>query len=120
MNFPVSLITVLATLLIQAGETKRPQTECPQVESKGTALKRISDSDWSQLSPNELRSLWPVPLQATDCDANGCKTLQRQDRIAEGECQCCEIFHFDIGSNDAGALKRHQLRTIVFYDSETN
>ncbi|HEY8716627.1 MAG TPA: hypothetical protein VIM00_14685 [Candidatus Acidoferrum sp.] len=82
------------------------------------ALKIISESDWARISATELRSMWPTKLEAIDCDAGDCKTLRREDRAISHECQCCEIFHFEVDRDDHGASQKQRLHTIVLYYSD--
>ena len=120
MNLRVSLMTILAMLAAQTGGSSSRLPNCPQVDVVSTALKNINAGDWAQISPTELLSMWPTELPAIDCDADGCKTLRREDRLINNECQCCEIFHFDVDRDDKGAVAKLRLHSIVLYYSESS
>lgn len=112
-----ALIIFLGTLAAQSGGRPSESADCAQVDITRTALRRINDSDWSQISTAKLRSIWPMRLESADCAAGSCNTLQREDRIIQNECQCCEIFHFDVEHDDKGTATKQRLHTIVLYYS---
>jgi hypothetical protein len=81
MNLRTLLVTILAALAAQTGDSTSRLPRCADVGVMTAALKEISESDWAQVSATELQSMWSTELAAIDCDADGCKTLRREDRI---------------------------------------
>jgi len=118
MKLRMALIIILATLPAQTGGPTSQLPDCPRVGVMSIALKNISESNWAQFSATELRSMWPTELGAIDCDADSCKSQRREGRLVNDECQCCEIFHFDVDRDDKGAATQQRLHSIVLYYSE--
>lgn len=113
MSLRLSLLTLLATLAFPVAVSNGRSLGCADVNVLATALKNITSSDWADISETHLQSMWPMELGGRDCKAGTCPQLRRNDRIINDECQCCEIFHFDLGRDKDVMTER--LQGIVIY-----
>ena len=62
--------------------------------------------------------MWPTKLEASNCTADGCRSVLHQGRIIDGQCQCCEKIDIDRSTNSAGGLDESLVVTI-YYSART-
>jgi len=114
----VVIVTIALSARAQGAPTRMLGCEDPDVMSK--ALKGISNSDWNDISETSLPSMWPMEISPADCNAGACQTVWSQDRVIGNECECCELFHFQVDRNDQGGLIKERLEGIVIHYSATD
>jgi len=109
---------IASTIFIRpAGSaTARPLgCEDPVVLSK--ALKSLSDSDWNDISESTLQSKWPSEITSANCKPGACEMLLGEDRVINNECECCELFHFDVSRESPDVVTKEQLSSIAIHYS---
>jgi hypothetical protein len=93
---------------------------CPNPKTLSSTLKTIAKSDWEGISVASLRSVWPAELGESDCTNGLCGTLKREDHIINDECQCCELFHFDLQRVQIGVADKPTFFAIgIYYTSNS-
>lgn len=82
------------------------------------SLREIGTKDWSEISFTVLPKMWPSEIHALDCeDGKYCTSGWSQDRIINGECECCELFFFtEPGKNNE---TKQELDNIIIHYSGT-
>jgi hypothetical protein len=115
------LVVIVAALFISAARSgsSRP-VGCADPDVMRKALKGISDSDWNAISETNLQSMWPTEISPADCNAGACQTLSHEGRVIDNNCECCELFHFQIDREDKAASIKERLHTIVIHYSVAN
>jgi hypothetical protein len=93
---------------------------CVAPDKLAVSLKAISDRDWGDVDETKLQSIWPAEIGGVECDAGACETMGRRDRVINNECQCCELFRFNIERDDKGAVTSEHLKNVVIYYSSSN
>ena len=90
-------------------------TGCPDPEAIAGALAKLDAIDWHKLSSTQVRSIWPTNLNSISCERDtGCRMFGSKGRIIEGDCECCEMFDFDLKPNPADG---DELRNIIIHYS---
>jgi hypothetical protein len=115
------LVMVASTTFVRpAGSAPARPLGCvdPVVLSK--ALKGLNDSDWNDISESTLQSKWPLEITGANCIPGACQTLWREDRVINNECECCELFHFDVGRESPDVVTKERLSSIVIHYSATS
>jgi len=92
--------------------------ECSDPETLANALKVVSEPNWQGFSRAMLRSLWPSEAGTLSCVDGSCQVLAHKGKVVADECECCEIFTFDLGSNERNGIEH--LATIVIYHSASD
>lgn len=54
---------------------------CPDSDMITTALVKLHNTNWRELTLEQLWEIWPTELAYRECDPGGCKTVESQDRI---------------------------------------
>jgi hypothetical protein len=117
VNLSARLIAILvAAALIPAVSSTRPMG-CVAPDVLATSLKAVTGRDWDDLNEKKFQSIWPAEVAGIECNAGACQTTGRQDRIINNDCQCCELFGFNIERNDKGEVTAERLHNVVIYYS---
>jgi hypothetical protein len=115
------ILVVVATLFIDpawSGPSQRQGCTNPDVLRK--ALKTISESDWNGISETNLQSMWPMEISPTDCNDGAYQTMSHEGRVINNDCECCELFHFQIDSGSKAGSIKERLHGIVIHYSEAD
>jgi hypothetical protein len=96
-----------------------PPTGCTAPDVLASNLKALTDRDWNGINEKKLQSTWPAEIGGIECNAGACQTTGRQDRVINNECQCCELFGFNIERNDKGEVTAEHLHNVVIYYSKS-
>jgi hypothetical protein len=117
------LLLVIVVTIMLSGPARGATTRllgCADPDVMAKALKSISESDWEDISESRLQSVWPMEVRGSDCDTGTCQTLLREDLKINGECECCELFHFTVDRDGKGKAINGHLRSIVIHYSASS
>jgi len=88
---------------------------CPNPDAIATAMSKLEQTDWHELTSTQVRAIWPENLNSVPCERDkGCRMLGSNGRIIENHCECCEVFDFDL-KHDADDTD--ELRNIIIHYS---
>ncbi len=115
------LVVMVTTLFISPARSgpSRP-LGCSDPDVMRKALKGISNRDWNDLSETNLPSLWPMEIRPGDCNAGACQMMLHEGRVIDNDCECCELFHFQIDREGKAASIKERLHSIVIHYSVAN
>jgi len=113
VRLPVVLLSMIIALSAESSNVRNEG--CVNPDALGAAVKNVASSDWANISETRLQSIWPTELSYQDCAEGSCETLYREDRVINGVCQCCELFHFDVSREKDTVTEK--LHTVVIYYS---
>jgi len=89
-------LLVLFFVLISsiAGQTALvPLKGCPDPQILPVALQALQNTDWSKLSIEDAKNVWPIGLKTSETTPNYVSLLHL-GRVVKGEIDCSEIFNF--------------------------
>ena len=87
----------------------------PDVITK--ALVKLHNTNWRELTLEQLWDIWPTELHYEECTPGGCKIVESQDRIINGVCQCCAVFLFDKQGTKEKQLTQGLGSIFIYYAS---
>jgi hypothetical protein len=96
------------------------QVEEVEIEGCGNAmaltkpLAKLEESNFKELSLDRIQAMWPTKLEASECTADGCRSVLHQGRIIDGQCQCCEKIDIDRSTNSAGGVDESLVVTMYY------
>lgn len=108
----------LAVLLSWLSPLPAGPTGCSTPNTVAEGLRKVSSYDWGNLSEAKVKSIWPTHLIDIECDNDGCRALGAQERMIKNNCECCQLFTFDVTRDDKGSLVKESLNNIVIHYSE--
>jgi hypothetical protein len=115
-------IVILTVILMTVAHTSTSASDdrlegCTNPADIQRALETLSRSDWRDISLTRVQALWPSRVDASDCESDKvCRTGWSKGRIIDNECECCELFSFDLSRNGSGE-QSDQLSSVVVYYS---
>lgn len=120
MSLRLSLAAILITAFtLPIVEATARSLGCTDPVVISNALKKVTDTDWQNISETSLQSMWPAELGGADCRGGACQTLWRKDRIIDDKCECCELFKFDVDRDDkANAIKERFYGIMIYYSAD--
>ena len=104
-------LMLLVTLLAPVHERNVFPQGCSDLGNLASALEKLTRCDWKDISEKRLQSMWPAELSDRDCNSATCGSMEREDRVVNGDCECCEHFLFVPGNGS------EQLENIIIYYS---
>jgi hypothetical protein len=117
VNLAIRLLAVgVAAALTPAVPVIRP-TGCAAPDVLASNLKALTGRDWNGIDEKKLQLIWPAEIGGIECNAGACQTTGRRDRVINNECQCCELFGFNIERDDKGEVTAEHLHNVVIYYS---
>lgn len=111
MRLCLSLLGLSVTLLFPVHTQRVSPSGCGDVKGLAAALEKLAMRNWKTISDKRLQSMWPTELSDRDCNQGTCALMERDDRVINNACECCQLFLFipDNGSN--------RLENIIIYYS---
>lgn len=94
-SFTIAILFAVATSLASI-QTPARLIGCPDSASIAAGLAKVRDAGWGTVNRKQLETIWPTKLDALDCDSEACTSVWSMGRIIRGDCECCEIFVFDV------------------------
>jgi hypothetical protein len=93
-----------------------PLAGCSEPATVVSALKKLRDSDWKQVTPDRILEIWPHPIRPLDCESEQiCRSWIREGRIIGGDVECADVFEFDKQVPASTAPTKQFLREIIIH-----
>lgn len=95
-----------------------PLKGCAEPSGLAGTLGILRQNDWHEMSIAWIEAKWPFALEALwDGSQRDHRLLESQSRIIRGHCECCEIFNFDITTDDRGKKTEHLQSVTIHYST---
>jgi hypothetical protein len=89
---------------------------CVNQKKIATVLGEMRQENSRPISEEQFRAMWPIELADVEIGSKTSRTLQSDDRILKGHCQCCEDFEFNV-RQEGGAAPLELHGVIVNYSA---
>ena len=97
---------------------------CRNSKTTADLLELLASRDWNRWTREELADAWPGFLHLHECEPKDeecglfvtchCDRLISQDRVIGGDCECCDLFFFDIHM-DGGRVSHERLDIAILH-----
>ena len=121
MRLSILVLTLLINVGSVSADPKSSLTHpcnlrgCIPPDAMSLALSKLYNLDRQTVSLEQLRTIWPTPIDAQDCDPGGCRAVWSKDRIISGQCQCCATFFFEVQGTNANPRTESLNNVVVNY-----
>jgi hypothetical protein len=97
-----------------------PLAGCSEPAVIVSALQKLRDSDWKQVTPDRILEIWPNPIRPLDCESGQiCRSWIREGRIIGGDIECADVFEFEKQvPNSATPTKQLLHRITIHYTAK--
>lgn len=118
MTLNVALCLILALAPVRGSiRVDRRLEGCVDPKTIATLLAKMQQTDPRGITLKQLRGLWPTELADIECDAKASRSVQSQDRILKGHCQCCSVFSFKVRREQGGATNEQLVSATINYSA---
>lgn len=111
----VLIIAILLTPVVCPAQQENRLEGCVDPRIIATVLGRLRQTGSQATSVEQVRSLWPAELTDTE-NTKTSWTLESNDRILKGNCQCCSVFGFKL-HQELGVTREEMNSVIVNYSA---
>jgi hypothetical protein len=92
---------------------------CEDPKKMAASLRMLRDGDWRGMSFTRLQEIWPASLKGLNCDEKVCSAVGHDGRVIDNVLQCGEVFDFEIGRAEGGAVDEHLYHITIHYTART-
>ena len=116
------LLVMIATTLfpLPAGSMPARPLGCEDPVVLSKALKGLREIDWNGISDVTLQSKWPLEISTANCKPGACQMVWHEARVINNQCECCELFIFEMSPENNDVVTKGRLSSIVIHYSATS
>jgi len=114
----LTVASVLASCVVAQDLTQRLEG-CPDPTQIVAALKTLRNSDWKNVSVEDLQKVWPTHLKGLECNEKVCSSVISEGRVINGEFECGEVFDFKVSRSKDGAPRERLQSVTIHYTAQT-
>lgn len=114
LNAVLYMVIVLTPVVCTAQENSRLEG-CVDPKIIATVLGEMRQENSRPISVEQFRTMWPIELGDAEVNPpDDHRTLQSDDRILKGRCQCGEVFAFNVQREGGDTLLRLHSVTVNY------